>query len=53
MSERDQLYLAHVAAAIDAARSFTVDGREAFMADLKTQSAVIRQIEIIGEAVKL
>lgn len=52
MSERDQLYLAHVAAAIDAARSFTLEGREAFMADLKTQSAVIRQIEIIGEAVK-
>lgn len=33
-------------------RCFTVDGRVAFMADLKTQSAVIRQIEIIGEAVK-
>lgn len=52
MNERDRLYLAHVAAAIDAARSFTADGRDAFMADLKTQSAVIRQIEVIGEAVK-
>lgn len=52
MNERDRLYLSHVASAIDAARSFTVDGRDAFMADLKTQSAVIRQIEIIGEAVK-
>lgn len=52
MNDRDRLYLAHVAAAIDAARSFTAEGRNAFMADLKTQSAVIRQIEVIGEAVK-
>jgi uncharacterized protein with HEPN domain len=52
VNERDRLYLSHVASAVDAARSFTVDGRDAFMADLKTQSAVIRQIEIIGEAVK-
>lgn len=52
MNERDRLYLTHVVSAIDAARSFTAEGREAFMADSKTQSAVIRQIEIIGEAVK-
>ena len=52
MNERDRLYLVHATSAIDAARSFTVDGRDAFMADLKTQSAVIRQIEIVGEAVK-
>lgn len=42
MNERDRLYLTHVVAAIDAARSFTVEGREVFMVDLKTQSAVIR-----------
>lgn len=52
MNERDHLDLAHGAAAIDAARSFTTEGRDAFMVDLKTQSAVIRQIEMIGEAVK-
>ena len=32
--------------------SFTSEGRAAFMADRKTQSAVIRQLEVIGEAVK-
>jgi uncharacterized protein with HEPN domain len=52
MNERDRLFLGHVLDAIAAIESFTVEGREAFMLDLKTQSAVVRQIEIIGEAVK-
>lgn len=50
--DRDRLYLGHVLEAIDAAQAFTADGHDAFMADRKTQSAVIRQIEVIGEAVK-
>lgn len=52
MNERDRLYLGHVLEAVAAIEAFTADGRAYFMADLKTQSAVIRQIEIIGEAVK-
>lgn len=52
MNERDQLYLRHIFDAIGAIESFTGEGREQFANDLKTQSAVIRQIEIIGEAVK-
>jgi uncharacterized protein with HEPN domain len=52
VKERDLLYLSHMAAAIAAVRDFTSEGQAVFMADLKTQSAVIRQIEIIGEAVK-
>jgi uncharacterized protein with HEPN domain len=52
MNERDQLYLRHVLDAIGAIESFTVEGRGQFMSDRKTQSAVVRQIEIIGEAVK-
>lgn len=52
MNERDRLFLGHVLEAIAAIESFTAEGREAFMLDLKTQSAVVRQIEIIGEAVK-
>ena len=52
MNERDQLFLAHILEAVAAIESFTAEGREYFMADLKTQSAVVRQIEIIGEAVK-
>lgn len=52
MNERDRLYLGHVLEAIAAIESFTTEGRAYFMSDLKTQSAVVRQIEIIGEAVK-
>ncbi len=32
--------------------SYTVDGREVFFSDGKTQDAVIRNIEIVGQAVK-
>lgn len=52
MIERDRLFLGHVLEAIAAIEDFTAEGRAHFMADLKTQSAVVRQIEIIGEAVK-
>jgi uncharacterized protein with HEPN domain len=52
MNERDRLFLGHVLEAIAAIEDFTAEGRGFFMADLKTQSAVVRQIEIIGEAVK-
>ena len=52
MTERDGLFLGHVLDAIAAITSFTAEGRSFFMSDLKTQSAVVRQIEIIGEAVK-
>ena len=52
MNDRDALFLGHVLAAMDDIQSFTAEGRAVFMADRKTQSAVIRQLEIIGEAVK-
>ena len=52
MKERDRLFLGHVLEAITAIEAFTAPGRADFMADLKTQSAVVRQLEIIGEAVK-
>ncbi len=52
MNDRDSLFLRHVLSAIDEISSFTAEGQQAFMADRKTQSAVIRQLEIIGEAVK-
>ena len=38
--------------AIERIERFTADGQFAFMADEKTQSAVMRQLEIIGEAAK-
>lgn len=47
----DAVYIAEVLDAIALARGF-VDGltEDEFLDDLKTQSAVIRQLEIIGEA---
>ena len=48
----DRAYLLHVCDAIERIRSYTSEGRDAFMADTRTQDAVIRNIEIIGEAVK-
>lgn len=52
MTERDGLFLTHILAAIADVGAFTTEGRGEFIADRKTQSAVVRQLEIIGEAVK-
>jgi uncharacterized protein with HEPN domain len=38
--------------AIERVSSYTTDGRDAFLTDSKTQDAVVRNIEIIGEAAK-
>ncbi len=48
----DRVFLAHVRDAISKIESYTQGGREAFFADTKTQDAVIRNLEIIDEAVK-
>jgi hypothetical protein len=45
-------YLLHAIEAINAILSYTRDGRYAFLADRKMQDAAIRNIEIIGQAVK-
>jgi len=53
MSERDErLYLVEILGAIDRVLQYTAEGREAFLADPKSQDAVVRNIEIIGEAAK-
>jgi uncharacterized protein with HEPN domain len=48
----ERVYLLHAVEAIDAILRYTVDGEQAFFSDAKTQDAVIRNIEIIGQAVK-
>ena len=48
----DELYLRHIHEAIIRILEFTVDGEEAFRRDLKTQDAVIRNLQVIGEAAK-
>lgn len=48
----DQLYLKHILDAIEKIESYIVVGREAFMDQSHWHDAVIRQLEIIGEATK-
>jgi len=45
-------YVVHALDAIDAILEYTAGGRDEFMADRRTQDAVIRNIEILGQAVK-
>ena len=48
--DSDQIYVEHIVQAIAALQAFTRGVRfEQFAQDLKTQSAVARQLEIIGE----
>jgi uncharacterized protein with HEPN domain len=48
----DQVYLAHIRDAIQRIEAYTSGGREEFLADPMVQDAVIRNLEVIGEAVK-
>ncbi len=50
--KEDKTYLEHILDAITKVEQYTADGRDAFMADDKTQDAVVRNLEIIGEATK-
>jgi uncharacterized protein with HEPN domain len=53
MPERDErLYLDDIVQAIDRVLRYTAEGREAFFADSRTQDAVIRNLEVIGEAIR-
>lgn len=48
----DALYLRHILDAIARARSYTAGSKEEFMSTPIIQDATIRNLEIIGEAVK-
>lgn len=48
----DRLYLHHILRAIERIEAYVAEGRDAFMQDAKTQDAVVRNFEIIGEAAK-
>jgi uncharacterized protein with HEPN domain len=47
-----RVYLIHIEESLTNILTFTEGGREAFAHDLKTQNAVIRCFEVIGEATK-
>ncbi len=48
----DRAYLLHIRDAVGKIEEYTREGRAAFFADSKTQDAVLRKLEVIGEAVK-
>lgn len=48
----DRIYLLHIRDAIQYIVEYTEAGQESFLADRKTQDAVVRNLEIIGEATK-
>jgi uncharacterized protein with HEPN domain len=50
--KEDKLYLIHIAECIRRIELYTRDGRESFIDSTLQQDAVIRNLEIIGEAVK-
>lgn len=48
----EKLYLIHILECISRIQSYTTDGPSKFMMDSMIQDAVIRNFEILGEAVK-
>lgn len=48
----DAGYLLSIADSIERVERYTADGRDAFHADPMVQDAVLRNLEVIGEAVK-
>lgn len=46
----DGLYLHHILEAVERIQMYTSAGLGAFRSDLKTQDAVVRNLQIIGEA---
>lgn len=51
MNERDRLYLGHIQECVQKIEAYTAPGREHFLANPQVQDAVMRNFEIIGEAV--
>ncbi len=48
----NRVYLLHIRDAIQRVLSYISGGKKAFLSDPKTQDAVVRNLEVIGEAVK-
>ncbi|MEN6326317.1 MAG: DUF86 domain-containing protein [Syntrophomonas sp.] len=48
----DRVYLVHINECINKIEQYTISGKDAFMESSYTQDAVIRNLEVIGEATK-
>ena len=52
MTKDPRVYLVQILERVERIEAFTADGEAAFLDDVKTQDAVIRHFEVIGEAAK-
>ena len=52
MNKDRTVYIRHIYDCICWIKEYVQDGKEAFFEDRKTQDAVIRNLEVIGQAVK-
>ena len=52
MKKDPRVYLAQILERFDRILEYTAEGKDAFFADIRTQDAVIRNFEVIGEAAK-
>jgi len=50
--KEDRIYLLHIRDALGRILLYTAEGKQAFFNDARTQDAVIRNLEVVGEAVK-
>jgi uncharacterized protein with HEPN domain len=50
--KEDRVYLLHIKDAIERVLPYTAEDKQAFFADPRTHDAVIRNLEVIGKAVK-
>ncbi|MBI4600105.1 DUF86 domain-containing protein [Candidatus Uhrbacteria bacterium] len=48
----DRLYLIHMGECVERIGKYTASGKEEFFADAKTQDAVLRNLQILGESAK-
>ncbi|MDP2984514.1 MAG: DUF86 domain-containing protein [Candidatus Latescibacter sp.] len=46
----DKLYLIHIQECIDRIEAYTIDGKDFFASDTKTQDAVLRNLHILSES---
>lgn len=46
----DRVYLEHIRECLDWIARFTTGGREEFLSDRKTQSAVLRELQVMAES---
>ena len=48
----DRAYVLHIHDALERIRKYAAEGRAHFLHDTKTQDAIIRNLEVVGEAAK-